>query len=309
MTANTNPIRFGINLTGSDRPYAELLATAQLADELGFDTVAMTDRPPENNYEAWTLASAIGALTHRVRLTHNTLNVPLRNAALLAKMAASLDAIAGADRVILTLGAGTGGPHFTSYGAPWGATPGERVTDLQDCVAILRGLWANQTFSYQGRVHRVEEATVQPRPAGGALPIYIGALGPRMLRYTGTLADGWLKNRGWPESPDELQGYVAVLERGAEKAGRDPRGIRRVLNGAAGFGATAAADAQARASRGGAPAGSGNGLLGSPAQILETIQKHRAAGADTFHLAFPAASRHDDMRRFAEEVLPQARSL
>ena len=85
-----------------------------------------------------------------------------------------------------------------------------------------------------------------------------------MLRYTGAVADGWLKNRGWPESTDELQGYVAVLEQqGAEKAGRDPGGIRRVLNG--------------------------------------------AAGADTFHLAFPAASRHDDMRRFAEEVLPAAR--
>jgi hypothetical protein len=40
-----------------------------------------------------------------------------------------------------------------------------------------------------------------------------------------------------------------------------------------------------------------------------TIQKQRAAGADTVHLAFPAASRHDDMRRFAEEVLPQARKL
>jgi alkanesulfonate monooxygenase SsuD/methylene tetrahydromethanopterin reductase-like flavin-dependent oxidoreductase (luciferase family) len=309
MSASTNPLRFGINLTGPDRPYAELLATAQLAEELGFDTVAMTDRPPENNYEAWTLASAIGALTSRIRLTHNTLNVPLRNAALLAKMAASLDAIAGADRVILTLGAGTGGPHFTSYGVAWGATPGERVTDLQDCIAILRGLWANDLFSYQGRVHSVQDATVQPRPTAGALPIYIGALGPRMLRYTGAVAEGWLKNRGWPESPDELQGYVAVLEQGAEKAGRDPAGIRRVLNGAAGFGESAAAEAQARASRGGAPAGSGNGLLGTPEQILETLHKHRAAGADTFHLAFPAASRHDDMRRFAAEVLPAARRI
>ena len=102
MSASTNPLRFGINLTGPARPYTELLATDQLAEELGFDTVAMTDRPPENNYEARTLASAIGALTHRIRLTPNPLNVPLRNAALLARMASSLDAIAGADQVILT---------------------------------------------------------------------------------------------------------------------------------------------------------------------------------------------------------------
>ena len=95
-----------------------------------------------------------------------------------------------------------------------------------------------------------------------------------MLRYTGTVADGWLKNRGWPESPAELDGYVVVVEQSAQQAGRDPLAIRRVLNGAAGFGDTAVADAQARA-RGGAPAGSGNGLLGSPDQMLETIQQYR----------------------------------
>jgi alkanesulfonate monooxygenase SsuD/methylene tetrahydromethanopterin reductase-like flavin-dependent oxidoreductase (luciferase family) len=307
MTASLNPLRFGVNLTGPNRPYAELLATARVAEEAGFDTVAFTDRPPENNLEAWTLASAIGVLTERVHLTHNTLNVPFRNPALLAKMAASLDSITGGGRVILTLGAGAQAQHFETYGIAFGS-PGDRFADLRDSIEIVRGLWANDRFTYRGRAHHVEDAVVMPKPLDGAIPIYIGALGPRMMRYTGRVADGWLKNRGWPESLDELRPLVALLEDGAARAGRDPGSIRRVLNGAAGIGDDAVAAARARAARGG-PTGSGNGLLGSVDQILETIERYREAGADTFHLAFPPADQHAQMRAFGGEVIPKARAL
>ena len=113
MAASSNPVRFGVNLTGPDRPYAELLQTARVAEEAGFSTIAFTDRPPENNLEAWTTATAIGVHTHRVFLTHNTLNVPFRNVALLSKMATTLDVITGG-RLILTLGAGAAEQHFLS---------------------------------------------------------------------------------------------------------------------------------------------------------------------------------------------------
>jgi alkanesulfonate monooxygenase SsuD/methylene tetrahydromethanopterin reductase-like flavin-dependent oxidoreductase (luciferase family) len=307
MSASRNPIRFGVNLTGPDRPYEELVATARVAEEVGFDTLALTDRPPENNLEAWTLAAAIGVLVPRIRITHNTLNVPFRNAALLAKMTASLDAMIGPDRIYLTLGAGAQAGHFESYGIPFGSA-GERFADLRDAIEIVRGLWSQPSFTYEGRVQAVRAATVLPRPPGGEIPIYIGALGPRMMRYTGQVAHGWLKNRGWPESPTELRELVAQLEAGATAAGRDPGTIRRVLNGAAGIGSDAAAAAQARAARG-APAGSANGLLGTPDQILETVQELRAAGADTFHLAFPPEDRHAQMRAFAHEIFPRARGL
>jgi alkanesulfonate monooxygenase SsuD/methylene tetrahydromethanopterin reductase-like flavin-dependent oxidoreductase (luciferase family) len=309
MAASTNSVRFGINLTGPDRPYAELLATARVAEEAGFETLAFTDRPPENNFEGWTLASAIGVLTQRIRLTHNTLNVPFRNPALLAKMASSLDAICGGGRLILTLGAGAQAPHFETYGVPFGS-PGERFADLKDAVEIIRGLWSQDGFTYAGRVFAVQDATVLPRPAPGGIPIYIGALGPRMMRYTGRVADGWLKNRGWPESLDELRGLVALLDEGANQAGRDPRTIRRVLNGAAAIGAGAAEAARERVARGGyAPAGSSDGLLGSVDEILNKVQQYRAAGADTFHLAFPPEDRHEQMRAFGREVIPRARDI
>src|SRR5262245_33699516 len=93
MAATKNPLRFGVNIRRPSFP--EILELARAAEEAGFDTVTFADRPPENNLEGWTVASAIGALTQGVILAHSTLNLPFRNPALLAKMAASLDAITG----------------------------------------------------------------------------------------------------------------------------------------------------------------------------------------------------------------------
>jgi alkanesulfonate monooxygenase SsuD/methylene tetrahydromethanopterin reductase-like flavin-dependent oxidoreductase (luciferase family) len=305
MAASTNPLRFGVNLTGPNRTYDELLATAKIAEEAGFDTLGFTDRPPEPNFEAWTLATAIGVQTQRVLLTHNTLNVPFSNNAMLAKMAASLDVITNG-RLILTLGAGFQRQHFESYGIAFGA-PGELYEDLKDAIEILRGLWAEERFTYKGRAQHVDEATVLPKPVDGTIPIFIGALGPRMMRLTGRVADGWLKNRGWPASLDELRGLVAQLEEGAEKVGRDPRTIHRVLNGTAAVGARAVSDVRSRAQQG--PVGAA-GLVGDSAdEILNLIGQLREAGADTFHLAFPTDDRHDQIRAFGVEVVERARAL
>ncbi len=295
MAATKNPLRFGVNIRRSSFP--EIVDLARAADEAGFDTVTFADRPPENNLEAWTVASAVGVLTRRVLLAHSTLNVPFRNPALLAKMAASLDAITGG-RVELMLGAGAQEAHFRSYGIPFGSSA-ERFRGLRETVTILRGMWSNESFTYHGRIYQVEDAQAPPRPVRGTIPIWIGALGPQMMVYTSRTADGWLKNRGWPASLDDLRGLVAHLEEAAERAGRDPAGIRRALNGA---GAIAAhADEAERTGQG--------GLTGTVDQILETIAVYREAGVDTFHLQFPAENTAEQIRQFGREVLPIARAL
>jgi alkanesulfonate monooxygenase SsuD/methylene tetrahydromethanopterin reductase-like flavin-dependent oxidoreductase (luciferase family) len=254
------------------------------------------------------LASAIGALTSRLILTHSTLNVPFRNPALLAKMAASLDAITGGGRVELTLGAGGQEGHFKAYGIELGS-PGERFRRLRETVTILRGIWASPPFSYEGELCRVENAEAPPRPVRGTIPIWIGAGRPQMLRYTGRVADGWLKNGGWPESLEELRGLVAEFEEGAERAGRDPLRIRRALNGTALLAGSGAEAEQQIASSSGQRNVTPRGLLGSPEEILETVGIYREAGIDTFHLQFAAGDAAEQMRQFAREVMPRARAL
>ncbi len=290
MSRTNNALRFGLNIGG--RGFNEALELSQLAEKAGFDTIALTDRPPENNLEAWTLATAVGVLTKRVILTHSTLNIPFRNPALLAKMAASLDVITGGGRIELTLGAGAQEPHFRSYGIHYGSN-GERLMDLRDAVTILRGLWTNDSFTYKGARLWVDNAISLPKPVMGTIPVWIGALGPRMMRFTEAHGDGWMKNRGWPETTDQLIKLIGILDGAAEKAGRDPGNIRRVLNGAAIIGT--------------GPHPETPGLVGNHQQILETIDLYRDMGIDTFHLRFPNTGTQEQLLQFGEEVIAAAK--
>ena len=302
MSATNNPVQFGLRMGGSP-PFDRAVAVCQAAEAAGFTTLSFMDRPPDPMLEGWTFASAIGARTEKLKLTFATLNVPFRNPALTAKMAATLDFITGGGRVELTLGAG-GQPnakHYTSYGIPFGDA-GERFDGLRDAVAIMRGLWANETFSYSGPVYQVEDASIGVRPASGAIPIWIGALGPRMVRYTGRHADGWMKNGGWPGSIEELRGLVTILDSSAEKAGRDPASIRRVLNGAAAIG-EGSAETQIPGPFGMAAPN----IAGTADQILETVNTYRNEGIDTFHFVFQPDKLIDQVQQFGEEVIAKVR--
>ena len=304
MSATNNPLRFGIAL--GNWSYERTVTITKAAEESGFDVVAINDRPTENNLEAWTLASALGALTNKITITHRTLNVPFRNPGLTAKMAATLDVVTEG-RLELTLGAGGQEPHYLAYGIDYG-TGGERLADLRDAVAIMRGMWGQEPFSYEGARYKVENVSANPKPVRGSIPIVIGASGPRNMRYTGAVADGWMKNRGWPLSMDELRGLVSTLEAGADEAGRDSNGIRRVLNGAGVIGteamathaASPMADPKAYLTR--------DGLMGDSADdILAIIDTFRDEGIDSFYMRFLEDGTEEQVRRFGEEVIAKVK--
>ena len=298
MGRSSNATRFGLNPRGLS--YERTIAVARAAEAAGFDNIAFSDRPPEHNIEAWTLATAVGAQTSRIRLTHSTLNVPFRNAGMLAKMAASLDVITGGGRVLLTLGAGGQERHYAGYGITLG-TPAERFDRLEDAVTILRGLWANPSFTYEGKQLSVAEGVVDPKPVDGTIPIFLGAGKPRMLRLTGHVADGWLKNGGWPESVEAYREQVALLEAGAEEAGRDPATLHRVLNCTAYVGSADPASVMPPI-----PGGRG-GIMGTADQVLEQIETWREAGADTFHVGFANDLLDEQIPAFGEEVIARLR--
>ena len=298
MTRSSNPVRFGINPRGLD--YSGVVSVAKAAEAAGFETIAFSDRPPENNLEAWTLATAVACATERIIVTHSTLNVPYRNPALVAKMAASLDVVTGGGRVLLTIGAGGQESHATSYGMRFGA-PGERVDALIDAIHIMRGMWSEESFSYEGKFHSVDGATLQPKPVNGPLPVFIGAVGPRMLRLAGSLADGWIKNGGWPASPEAYAELQEQVERGAEAAGRDPGTLRRVVNCTAYVGSEDPATVMP------STFGAAGGLMGTAEQVLEIIERHREAGVDTFQVQFQNDIAHEQIPAFGEQVIAKLR--
>ena len=289
MSRSKNAVRFGINPRGLS--FERTVAVAKAAEAAGFDNVSFADRPPEDNLEGWTVATAVAMTTQRIRITHSTLNVPFRYPALLAKMAASLDVITGGGRVLLTLGAGGQEGHAVSFGMRFGS-PGERVEGLIDAINILRGAWANESFTYEGKQYSVTDCVVLPKPIEQPIPIFIGAGQPRMLGLAGSMADGWIKNGGWPASPEAYAELQEKVERGAERAGRDPGTLRRVVNCSAFVGAVTPPDVD--------PA---RGLVGTPDQVLEIIEKHRDAGIDTFQLGFPSDIVDEQIPAFGEQII------
>lgn len=277
-----------------------LVHVGQVGESNGFDFIAFSDQPPGNNIEAWTAATAVGVQTKRIQVTHSTLNVPWRNPALLAKMAASLDQLTHG-RLLLTLGAGGMEEQYISYGIRFGA-PAHRITDLGDAITILRGLWEGEPFDHQGKRLSVAGAKVLPRPFNGTIPIFIGAGKSRNLRLVGAVADGWLKNQGWIDDEESYSAQIRILEGSAEAAGRDPLSIHRVLSG---YGYIGEEDPASKVPW---VHGTPGGLVGPPDRIISDVEHYMKLGVDTFQLAFAPEGIDEQLQRFGEEVIAKVRS-
>jgi alkanesulfonate monooxygenase SsuD/methylene tetrahydromethanopterin reductase-like flavin-dependent oxidoreductase (luciferase family) len=103
--------------------------------------------------------------------------------------------------------------------------PGERFDRLEDELEMLTRLFTGDVVSYAGRVYRLDGAQLRPRPVQQPRPpIWIGGTGPRRtLPLVARFADVW----HCYESPQRIRELSAQVDRLAETAGRDPRGIVR----------------------------------------------------------------------------------
>ena len=221
-------LRFGTFITPLNSPPQHAVELAVLSEQLGYDLVTFQDHPYQPRFhDTWTLLSFVAARTERVRLSGNVLNLPLRQPAVLARAAASIDLLS-AGRFDLALGAGGFWDAIEAMGGQRLA-PAESVQALEEAIAIIRGIWNADDRSplrVDGEFHHVDGAKRGP---ASDIPITIGAYGPRMLRLTGRLADGWLPSLGRLEPGDLARGN-AEIDAAATDAARDPRDIRRLLN-------------------------------------------------------------------------------
>ncbi len=199
-----------------------------LADRLGLDLVGIQDHPYQRRYlETWTLLSFLAARTESIRFFPDVANLPLRHPAMLAKAAPTLDRLSGG-RVELGLGAGAFWDAIAAWDGPR-RSPKESVDALEEAIAIIRRVWAgDRGIRLDGRHYRLAGAHGGPAPAH-EIGIWLGAYGPRMMRVTGTLADGWIPSL--PRLPlAEVPARQAMIDRAAEAAGRDPGAVLRIAN-------------------------------------------------------------------------------
>lgn len=183
-----------------------------------FTELANFQSNPHLFFDPLIMMGAAGAATERIRVGVCVTDTIHRHPAMLAQESLTVDHLARG-RSILGLGSGER-MNVTPYGLEWEKPVGR----LEEAIKVLRLLWeADGPVNFEGKFFRLENAVIGLDPYEGRTPpIWLAAHGPRMLRITGRLADGWLPTNMPPETYAEKLG---AIRESAEAADRDPDAI------------------------------------------------------------------------------------
>lgn len=199
-------------------------AAAEVAERLGWSTVWTTDHlvvdrasAPDYGriYDAILSLAWLGARHERVKVATSVIVVPQRNAVVLAKELASLDALTGG-RLIAGVGVGWNEHEFANLGVADRFRV--RGAYLDESIRLWRHLWSGSTEPFEGRFHRLEDFAFEPLPAqGAAVPIVVGGRAAGALRRAGALGDGYHSSAA---SPAVYAERLPAIRAAAEAAGR-----------------------------------------------------------------------------------------
>jgi probable F420-dependent oxidoreductase len=228
----TRPLRIGIQLPEVERDvhWPEYLAMARAAETGGFDSIWVGDhllyrdegRPERGPWEAWSLLSALAAVTERVHIGPLVSCLAFRPPGVLAKTAATVDEISGG-RLVLGVGAGWNETEFRAFGLPFE----QRVARFEEAFEILRRLLAGERVTFSGEFARVEDALLLPRPSRRPRLI-VGSNSPRMLRITLPHVDAWNTwYLGYGNTPDGFAALNGSVTAAAQRVGRPPDDVER----------------------------------------------------------------------------------
>ena len=196
---STVPATTGLQLTG----------WAREADARGFSSLGTIDRIVYPNYEPLIALSAAAAVTERIRLATTILIAPLRlNAALLAKQAASLDALSGGR---LTLGLAVGGREDDFEASD--ASFGDRGARFDAQLEEMKRIWAGEERGFAGAIG-------PSAVTDGGPTLIIGGHAHVAIRRAARFGDGWILGGG---APDQFTSLAVGLDEAWVDEGRDGR--------------------------------------------------------------------------------------
>jgi F420-dependent oxidoreductase-like protein len=192
-----------------------VLRTAQLAEDLGYDSIWI---PEAWAYEQFQLLTEIAGHTKRIKLATGIANVFSRSAGLLAMSAATLDEISGGRAI---LGLGTSGKLVVEnfHGVPYE----KPLTRLRETIGICRALWRGDRLTPElSTLFDARHFKLEMKPLRPTIPVYVASLQDKAIGEIGRAADGWLPTF-WPYK--HLSDGIAKIAAGARAAGRDPAAI------------------------------------------------------------------------------------
>ncbi len=298
--------------------YAQQLAVAQRAEQLGFGAFFRSDhflRMGDGSAlpgptDSWVTLGAIARETSTIRLGTLVTSATFRHPGPLAVAVAQVDDMSNG-RVELGLGAGWFDDEHRAYGIPFPPL-GERFDRLDEQLAIITGLWrtpVGETFSNDGVVWPITDSPALPEPVqDSGPPIIIGGFGPRR---TPALVARYAHEYNVPFADvDTTQGLQANIDRACAEVDRDPAEVIRSAAQVVCCGRDDAEIARRAAAIGRAPAElAGNGLSGTPAQLVDKLARFEAIGMTRVYLQVLDMDDLEHLDLLAAEVLPAASSM
>jgi 5,10-methylenetetrahydromethanopterin reductase len=206
-------LRRGIWFAG-ELPVPRMVELSQLAEENGVDSVWMSD----GYYARDCLVSlaAIGAATSRVQLGTAVLNPFTRHPGVLAMAFATLDELSQGRAI---LGIGSGARHQVE--GQMGFDGSRPLTAVREAIDVLEGMWAGEEVDVEGKVITARGVRLIIKGAR-PLPLYVGAVGPKMCKLAGERGAGAFVPQ---TSPEFVRTAAADVAKGAEAVGRDPKDV------------------------------------------------------------------------------------
>lgn len=275
--------KIGVQLPEVERfvPWPEYIAMAQAAEAVGFDSIWLGDHllydlpngTVRGPWEVWTSLAAIAAVTTRVEIGPLVASIGFHEPAMLAKQAATVDAISGG-RLIVGLGAGWNEREYRAFGFAYD----QRVSRFEEAFEIIRRLLAGEVVDYNGRFYNVARSQVDPVSRAGGPPLMLGSTAPRMMSIALPYVQSW--NVWWSRFGNTVEGFtgeVARVNEHCEMAGRAAGEVK----------ATAAVYVQVQGGSGrtmGSDKAAAEPLRGTQQELADQLAAFGAAGCDHLQL-------------------------
>ena len=291
------------------------------ADRAGFDIILFAERHLGPDFEAWILAAAVSSWTARIK-TMTAVHPGLWHPTLVAKMAASLDRLTPG-RTAINLVTGWNVEEHRMFGGDALLENDDRYVRAEEFVHILRGMWSESPFSYEGRFYQVDGAKLLLRPATPELPeIFTASRSPRGLDMVARTGDWWFLD--YDKQAETVEQVMASLQHSIDgmerKAASYGRKVRYAFNPFIAFGnsveeaseralklltsSTSQADVTKIMTRIVAPAMQA-GCIGPPEQVREQLLAYRDMGIELF--LFKLVPSKEQIAMVQEEIIEPLR--
>jgi alkanesulfonate monooxygenase SsuD/methylene tetrahydromethanopterin reductase-like flavin-dependent oxidoreductase (luciferase family) len=314
----------GVLFSGSD-PRKDVIELSKLTEEYGYDGVWAGDSIlAKPRLDSVAVLSAVAGATQKLKLgTSCFASFPLRHPILLGYQWATLDQLSGG-RTILVICQGTPtqhGPIYRNEYDAFGIPPKEKVERIEEGIEIMRKIWKEDGVSYDGKIYKFKNVTVQPKPVQKDCPIWI-ASNPRStgelegppgkieanFDRVGKYADGWMTTMVTPEEYEEDLRKVLTY---ASKYGKDKSKFKASLyynvnmNEDKSKASDESADFLLKYYR-----EDPSGILdkwvafGNRKDVVKKLESFVNAGVQDFNIRFVAWDQIEQLKKFSEEVLP-----